>query len=449
MAEEDLSSKMSELYVAECNAAKARLEVETECRRIIADNYEKVMTQVQEHSKKLEVPTTAKICEVGYFCDAHIVRTNQVSMEMGSQYFVECSIHTAEKIVKRRVEEMRTTRDEGLESIRILNDKIKFAQENFASVAIEGGPIEIVEKYDDEMERMFYDNRKKRNLEKQQKNDESAENGDSKDNNAHDKVMDRLEELEKLEADNNEIGANESEVSVPKSFEVSVDELEKLEEMEEEDESSNEAALRFGMNERLLAQPGVSQKEMERLLEFLDDCDRSSDEEYDDEEEEENEEEETEGNENNRSTSQKVVELDSDDYDSDDDKAHNASKVQANVQEITEKLASTKIKRKKSGVRFAEKLENVKTFLQSDTVEIKEEAVIETKSILRNTEPTPVDPKALAPELKEFATMSTATFPGEIVEKDPYDCEPSTSKDPAPVITEKKISKFRASRNRN
>lgn len=36
--------------------AKARLEVETECRRIIADNYEKVLERAKEYSKKLEAP---------------------------------------------------------------------------------------------------------------------------------------------------------------------------------------------------------------------------------------------------------------------------------------------------------------------------------------------------------------------------------------------------------
>ena len=91
----------------------------------------------------------------------------------------------------------------------------------------------------------------------------------------------------------------------------------------------------------------------------------------------------------------------------------------------------------------------MKTFRKDDTVEVKTETTVETKSILRNTEPTPVDRTALEGEPKEIATMSSATFPGEIVEKNPYDCEPSTSKDPAPVITEKKVSKFRASRHRN
>ncbi|CCD68093.1 Unconventional prefoldin RPB5 interactor [Caenorhabditis elegans] len=446
---------MSELYVAECNAAKARLEVETECRRIIADNYEKVLERAKEYSKKLEAPILAKICEVGYFCGAHVVRTNQVTMEMGANYYGECSIHTAEKILDRRVSEMRRQREEGLDSIRMLDDKIKFAQDNFSSVSIDGGPIEIVEKYDEEMEKLFYQNRKNK---KMSQNDEQNEkiieknklNGDQD----HNDVMNRLEELEKLEQDNDEM----EEAPIPKPFEVSNEDLQdlgKLEEVEEVEQDPTDKKLRFGMNERLLAQPGVTQKEMERLLDFLDTCDEeSSDEEYDEDEEEGDDDEENLNN--------SVEELDSDDYASDDniEKSNNSDqqlkskKIETQVikvEEIVEEtVTKTTVKRKKSGVRFAQQLENVKTFHQTDTVEIKEEdSVIETKSILRSTEPTPVDRSALEPEQKELAAMSTMTFPGEIVEKNPYECEPSTSRDPAPVITEKKVSKFRASRHRN
>uniref|UniRef100_A0A1I7UL51 Unconventional prefoldin RPB5 interactor n=1 Tax=Caenorhabditis tropicalis TaxID=1561998 RepID=A0A1I7UL51_9PELO len=453
-SEEDLSEKMSELYVAECNAAKARLEVETECRRIIADNYEKVLEQAKEFSKKVEAPILAKVCDVGYFCDAHVVRTNQLTMEMGASYYMECSIHTAEKIIARRVTEMRRTRQDGLDSIKMLDDKIKFARENFSSVSIDGGPIEIVEKYDEEMEKLFYENRKKRSENKQL--DAQKEEKDSSKDREHDEMMKRLEELEKLELENEE--TDDPEPSAPKPFEISLDELGKLEEIEEDDqESPDDRTSRFGMNERLLAQPGVSQKEMERLLQFLDACDEeSTEEEYDEEEEEENDEEEVSEKKNIEKVklSEKVTttieELDSDDDASDENesgKSSEPSKANApKVVEIVEK--NVNVERKKSGVRFADKLENVKTFHDMDTVEVREETVIETKSILRNTEPTPIDRSALEPEQKEISAMSSATFPGTIVEKNPYDCEPSTSKDPAPVITEKKISKFRASRNR-
>ncbi|EFO84625.1 CRE-URI-1 protein [Caenorhabditis remanei] len=456
--DDDLNSKMCELYVAECMAARARLEVETECRRLIADNYEKTLKQVKEYSLKLEVPITAKVCDVGYFCDAHVVRTNQVTMEMGSSHYVECAIHTADKIIARRVGEMRRSRDDGLESIRMLNDKIKFAQENFTKLEIEGDAIEIVEKYDDEMEKMFYENRRKKRIENEKaaKEKEVAEEKKVKTESEvvdeeHEKVMNRLAELELLEENNAEVEKEAEEVPPPKPFEVSVDALMKLEEVEEDEDDADEIRR---INERLLAQPGVSQREMERLLRYLDASEHSSEEEAGDgdEEEEEDEEEVNEG--------VKVEELDSDDYASDIEnvnvEADESSKTSAKakpaskVVEVNEKTSTTTtVTRKKSGVRFAAKLENVKTFRKDDTVEVKTETTVETKSILRNTEPTPVDRSALEGEPKEIATMSSATFPGEIVEKNPYDCEPSTSKDPAPVITEKKVSKFRASRHRN
>ncbi|CAI2306341.1 unnamed protein product [Caenorhabditis sp. 36 PRJEB53466] len=412
---------MRELYVAECMAEKAQLEVETDCRKLIADNYEEVHAQAQEYSKKVEAPILAKICEVGYFCDAHVVRTNVLTLELGSEFFVECSVQNAKKIVARRAAEMRKQREDGLETIRLLNEKIKFAAENFSSVKVDGGPLEIVEKYDEEMEKRFYDNRKKRKEEQANGIGKKEDEKSAEDKKAVE-LMNRLDELELLEETNAEIEkVIREEVPVPKPFEMSAEDLVDIVEYEEDEEKQKE------ITQRLLAQPGVSQKEMEALLKYLDECDQSSDE--DNEEVEEEEEEQ-----------QRVEELDSDDYASDED-----------VEKVIEKkeIVDVALPRKKSGVRFSHQLEEVKTFRHTDTIELKEESPIETKSILRNTEPTPVDRSALEPEQKELAAMSAVSFPGEIVEKNPYECQPSTSKDPAPVITEKKVSKFRASRNKN
>ncbi|CAL2029646.1 unnamed protein product [Caenorhabditis brenneri] len=439
------SEKMSLLYMTECEAARVRLKIETECRRVLVESYEQVLDKAKEYSKKIEAPILAKISGAGFFCDAHVVRTNQLTLEMGANYYTECSIGTAEKIVSRRIAELQKTRKNGLDTIRVLEEKMKFAEENFSSVSVDGGPLEIMEKYDEEMEKKFWENRKKRKENKELTTQEKEEV--SSNNVQHDEIMSRLEELEKIEMENEEIEVETKECPTPKPFEFALnDDLGKLQEIEEDEDDESASDTSLEMKERLLAQPGVSRKEMERLLQYLDDCDIESSDDYDDEEEEEDTEVVEE-------KVNKVEELDSDDYASDENAPVDSVEVSKpptpKVVEIEQKSTEKNSKRKTSGVRFAEQLEKVKTFLQTDTVEVKQETTIETKSILRNTTPTPVDRSALEPEQKELAAMSSVTFPGEVVEKNPYECEPSTSKDPAPVITEKKVSKFRASRHKN
>uniref|UniRef100_A0A8R1DM23 Uncharacterized protein n=1 Tax=Caenorhabditis japonica TaxID=281687 RepID=A0A8R1DM23_CAEJA len=432
--DDELSKKMSNLYVAECNAVKARLEVETECQRLLAEDYEKTMAKIEEYSKKLEAPILAKISDAGYFCDSHVVRTNQVTMAMGGEYFAECSLHTARKIVARRVAEARKSHEDGKESIKMVSEKIKFCEENFSALESgEEGQTEIVEMYDEEAEKLFYEKRKLRKEGKKIGIDAAeAKPADVE----HEKMMERLEELEELEEHEH---VHSLDAPVPKPFELPADELVELEELEELDEEDLEI-----VNERLLAQPGVSREEMEKLLQYLDACDEESEE---DEEEEEEEEEEREENDEN-----KVVELDSDDYASDEEKGVKIEEKKT-VQKVTvvETNETTIKKKTKKTLRFAKQLEHVKTFLKSDTVQVKREdsPPETTKSILVSKTPTPVDRTVLEPEQKELQAMSTVSFPGEIVEKNPYVCLPSTSKDPAPVITEPKISKFRASRSRN
>lgn len=219
-------------------------------------------------------------------------------MEMGDNYFVECSLYTAEKIVAERVKKLRATREDGLESIRLIDDKVKFCQENFSTLELDGNPLEIVEKYDEEMEKKFYENRKKNKKNKEGK-DETPDEKMLRDRE-HKKVMDRLAELEFLENQNDEYRRAVEEVPVPEPFELPAEEIIELEEVEEDDSSAEQNY------ERLLAQPGVSQKEMESLLKFLDACDEeSSDEDIDEGELEEGE--------------KSKKELDSDDFDTEEE----------------------------------------------------------------------------------------------------------------------------------
>ncbi|CAI5439000.1 unnamed protein product [Caenorhabditis angaria] len=419
-----MTDRMREMFLAEVDKERSIVQKTIDEQKETIEKYKNVGKTLAEYVKKLETPISAKICDVAYFCDAHVVRTNEVMVNLGDDYLVECSSHTATKIIQRRIADCQKTIDNGNEFIKMLDEKVEYTDKLFGEPKNKD-EVEICEPYDEEKEEEFYKNRKIRN--------ESKKSSEV----SHDEAMKRLEELEKLELENNEI-EQKSEENIEKEIVIQNTNEVEFQETKEDGENDGEEEEEEEYDEkenymRMLKMPGVNEKDLEKLLQFLETCDGSSS------EEEEDDDDIYEGDEENA--------LDSDDYENNEIEEKKTEKSVEIIEKIVTSTVEKTTKKKKS-LKFAKDLEKIKLFRQTDTIETdKSTPEIETKSILKVKDPTPIAPGALSTniEKKEITVMSECSFPGKIFERtDPIYSMPSTSKDEPEIPA--KISKFRQRR---
>ncbi|CAB3408516.1 unnamed protein product [Caenorhabditis bovis] len=407
------------IYLRECTEKRKQLQESVDEQNNKIKEYEQVMKKLDEIIKKLEIPVNSPVCEVAFFCDGRIKHTNEVMIDLGCDYFAECSSYTAKKVIRRRISAYQKSIQDGLESIKMIDDKLTYANSLFDKNDKE--VVEITEPFDEEAEKEFYEKRKNRKSKEKSKQETEDEE--------YKKAMARLADLEAQEAENKEIEEEPKEV-------VNLTKIESDAESDDYDYEKTDI-------DRLLQLPGVNEKDMKRLLEVLDACDVDSSEEDEDDDGDDDD-------------------LDSDDYDDkevelkikevkkDEVEHKEPPMVEPKVQEVlppaTNKAKTSKPK--KGGVKFSKDLEKVKIFEKSDTINVSEsQENLSTKSILKTKQPTPVDRSRLEPEQKKVVSIGSSTFPGMVIEKNETNLEKNEQSNEPPK-EKKKVSLFKQSKSK-
>jgi prefoldin subunit 5 len=306
--------------------------------------------------------------------------TNKFYTLLGSQYFAERSAAQTVQFIERRIKAINDIKEGYEKQKELAKSRLEFAEGLFEQE--KSDVVEIREPYDEETLR----------VKKQPKEDINSKDFEA--------VMSRLDELEQIEIQNNEIDDEEDKKQKPHI------------------ESKEDAS-------KVVAPKGVSVEEFEKLMKHVDEMIESSDEEdYEDED---------------------MSEEDENVIDSDDSLpeslAQKDEKKEVESKPLLEGKSSTT---KKKSIRFSSNLE------AGPTIKSSEEPSVIPKPILRNkNEKTLVDETAvkamnqIEPERKILP--ATDAFKGVFVERNPHSSEPSTSTSTA-ADTKKPVSKFKAKR---
>ncbi|PAV83814.1 hypothetical protein WR25_02316 isoform A [Diploscapter pachys] len=368
-----------QIYSQYAETEKQKLEsyIASQDKRI--EEYEQVIKKLEDLPKKISYDAMLPICSVGFF-HGRIVSTNEITMSIGDNYFVECSAFEAIQSLKRRIQAINDAKSAAAKSFELATRNHEFFKSVFNPES--GDQVEIREDYDEEKEREFREKRKA-------KKTPDSEASSSKIMTDED-LMKHLEALEMQEKENKEI---------------------------EPDDEIGRVKIR---DQGTQPPSGISKEEFRKLLDRLEAS--SEDSEGSDIDDEEGE----------------SGELDSDDL------PEAETEVKRETPENEEE--KPKDKKKKPRVRFAEEIDD-------KSEEMSKESETKPTSILKNTQPTPIDYEALSSIEKSESTPrvipgSKVAFSGEVIERivpEPFANSTFEEKDqenPAP----KPVSKFKSSR---
>ncbi|GMS99952.1 hypothetical protein PENTCL1PPCAC_22127 [Pristionchus entomophagus] len=246
-------ARLQQWIERECTECDAAID---EHRKQVAE-YRTQKGRLLELQKKISHPIMVPFGSVG-FMPGKLVRTNEVLVLLGANYFAECSVHDTGKIIDRRIREINSLIDKLEHQKRNASERLNFAQGLFGgATGGKDGLIEIREEYDEEKEAEAMRKRIER---------AAASRAEKKvPQAAFEDVMSRLDELEKQEK-----AEERKPLIVRREAPDSDDETEEEEEYVEH--SSPPPPPR-----------GVDEEEYKRLLARLDQVDTTSEEEEEEE----------------------------------------------------------------------------------------------------------------------------------------------------------------------
>lgn len=132
----------------------------------IIQEYENLKSTLNELLLKSQHQVLAPICysmsdnraPIAY-CPATIDHTNQVTVLLGCDYFVECSVHQAMGIIQRRISFCEEKKKQYAQQLENMENWLKFEQQLASE---QQGFVEIQEEYDEEAEQKWREEHKKK-----------------------------------------------------------------------------------------------------------------------------------------------------------------------------------------------------------------------------------------------------------------------------------------------
>ncbi|XP_069112028.1 unconventional prefoldin RPB5 interactor-like [Argopecten irradians] len=183
------------------------------------------------------------------FMPGKLVHTNEVLVLLGDNWFAERSAKQAAAIVDRRLKDVEK-QIEGLnEQKKILSPRLDFTSD----LAQEHGVVDITEEYDEEKEKLWKQQHWKRVQELKKKKEALKKDDRSKDKSKHqekpmtdEQLWARLDELERIEAERNELEMLDTEdeikLSLPPGSDEDDDEKNEDDDNDDDDESLSSAS---------------------------------------------------------------------------------------------------------------------------------------------------------------------------------------------------------------
>ncbi|XP_060080274.1 unconventional prefoldin RPB5 interactor-like [Ylistrum balloti] len=177
------------------------------------------------------------------FMPGKLVHTNEVLVLLGDNWFVERSAKQAAAIVDRRLKDVESQLDGLKQQRKILSPRLEFTTDLTKSVE-EQGVVDITEEYDEEKESLWREQHRKRVQDLKKKKQGPRKSSGFQDRSegqekpmTDEQLWERLDELERIEAEGNELQMLDMEDEIKLSLPPQSDDDEE-EEDEEEDESS-------------------------------------------------------------------------------------------------------------------------------------------------------------------------------------------------------------------
>ncbi|CAL1540094.1 unnamed protein product [Lymnaea stagnalis] len=152
------------------------------------------------------------------FMPGKIVHTNEILVLLGDNWFVERSAKQAAEIADRRIKELENKLGDLESQRKLLEPRLNFTSDLQAELLGAAGVNEIVEKYDEEKEKLWDEKHRenvKRHKEELRRNKESQNSSDKREvsdaQNSEGNLWSRLDELERLENERGELNSRLSE----------------------------------------------------------------------------------------------------------------------------------------------------------------------------------------------------------------------------------------------
>ncbi|CAH0592141.1 unnamed protein product [Chrysodeixis includens] len=156
------------------------------------------------YSDKLKVPTLVPIGSRILF-RGEIKHTNEVTVALGADYFVKCSIKQAEILRQHRIKDAQSKLDIYIKEKEYLENQMTFTKKSFQ----DNQGKEIIEYYSEEDDKQWRQQHRE-NVRKYKQNKNKEETVEPQDNNVTDEELwERLEELELQEELENELTGND------------------------------------------------------------------------------------------------------------------------------------------------------------------------------------------------------------------------------------------------
>ncbi|XP_033754413.1 unconventional prefoldin RPB5 interactor-like [Pecten maximus] len=177
------------------------------------------------------------------FMPGKLVHTNEVLVLLGDNWFAERSAKQAAAIVDRRLKDVESQIEGLKEQKKILSPRLEFTSD----LAEERGVVDITEEYDEEKEKVWKEQHKKRVQEMNKKKISRKDGGSEDKSQGREKAMTdeqlwaRLDELERIEKEGNELLKLDMEDEIKLSLPPQSDEDE--EEFEEDEEDEDDESL--------------------------------------------------------------------------------------------------------------------------------------------------------------------------------------------------------------
>lgn len=180
-----------ELYSKVYSEALQKNTTETAKWKQYEQEHQEVKSNLDMYRKQFKVDILIPIGSKA-FLPGHLYHTGEVMASHGSGYFSECTVDQAKTIVDHRLKIAREMLQKYDRERELFTDKMEvpFAEEAF-------GGQEIIEEYDDEREKLWREEHRKRIRES--KTREAFERQQNKQDNTDRELMEHLEELELME----------------------------------------------------------------------------------------------------------------------------------------------------------------------------------------------------------------------------------------------------------